>query len=177
MKNEINQMRQNHPELVVRDIMRWVKQLQSDNRAVPYPAVVRLILKNRGINKWLRNRRLIIQLKHRWKERIKEIELEAELIKSDAMVHYEYADVYVSNEEQKKHHIHQARNLLKKYHRLMGEMAGMVKCRQQLRAICHSPRDIEFGEDTDWPEHCNLPEDFPDMPNKMYFSREVEDGL
>lgn len=61
-KNTIWSSRQNHPELVVQDI----KEMFSLNEE--QCKQIRLILMNRGINKWLYARRLFIKLKHEVKE-------------------------------------------------------------------------------------------------------------
>ena len=167
IKLDINNMKQNHPELIVRDILRWVHYCIAKKKPA-HASMVRLILKYRGVNKWFRVRRLLIQLKVRWLDKIKELEEQADLIKIDAMAHYELSD-RLDDKAESVREIRKARRLIRKYHRMMGERQGVVKCRQQVRALCHSPRDIDFPYTLDFPENCKLPEDLPEIPNKRWF--------
>jgi len=127
----IDGFHQNHPELIVADLSVYAPSEK-----------VREVLKLRGVNKWLRVRRLLIALKHRWRERIVELE------------------------EQK-------RKLPKREQaELRGYIKALVDCRQQVRALCHSPRDVDFPPDPhDWGDSCRLPLDFPVRPDKWYFKR------
>lgn len=59
--DEIWNFRQNHPELVVQDIL---KAFQLPDSAAEK---IRNILMNRGVNKWLLARRMFIALKHTMK--------------------------------------------------------------------------------------------------------------
>ena len=59
-------IRQNNPELVVRDC---IKEFGLDEKQADR---LRLILLARGINKWLLARRMFIRLKHEVKDRLKE---------------------------------------------------------------------------------------------------------
>jgi hypothetical protein len=127
----IDQIAQNHPELVVNDLA----QHGID------PEIVRHVLKWCGINKWLRNRRLIIQLKERWKKQIRIDQIAAEKAKAEGR----YKD-YV---------IHTTR------------MNVLANCRQQVRAICHSARDVDFPQES-FGEICCLSADFPDRPKTRY---------
>lgn len=128
MKADINNFRQNHPELIVSDLSAFV---DGD--------VVRQVLKFRGINKWLRVRRLLIQLKSRWREQVKELEL-------------------------------QKRDLSgKDRHKMQGYIEAMTDCRQQIRALCHSQRDIDFPTNKhDFGASCQLPTNFPKRPHKRW---------
>jgi len=133
MKPDINNFRQNHPELIIDDLIGFVDS-----------PLLRQVLKYRGINKWLRVRRLLIQLKHRWKDDIKELQ------------------------EQKL--IYKKEHDLIKYYKLVGYVEAMIDCRQQIRALCHSPRDIDFPRDKhDFGIACELPSSFPKRPHKRWF--------
>jgi len=130
---DINNFRQNHPELIVRDLAKYI---DAD--------VVRHTLKFRGINKWLRVRRLLIQLKSRWREDIKALKDEKKIARlmGDS----------------------------KRFHRLQGATEMLIDCRQQVRALCHSPRDIDFPSNKhDFGINCMLPIDFPTRPHKRWF--------
>lgn len=135
MKKDINNMKQNHPELIVNDIM---------NKIVIRRDEVREILKNRGVNKWFRVRKLLIQLKHQWKYEIQGLEETKKLCEKGS----------------------------KEFYQLQGYVKALINCRQQVRALCHSPRDVDFPENTnDTGYMCILPVDFPDKPPKKYFYR------
>src|SRR6266566_3520257 len=134
LSGDINNLRQNHPELIVRDLADTVA-----------PEMVRQVLKERGVNKWLRVRRLLIQLKARWKDQIVATLLEMRTA-SDARREY-----------------------------LRGYRKALDDCRQQVRALCHSPRDVDWPTKMEWPESSTLPPDFPDHPNKRWFWR--HDGI
>jgi hypothetical protein len=132
---DINNCAQNHPELIIKDL-----QLIGDI----YSHDIRRILKYRGINKWLRVRRLLIQLKHRWKDEIKALEEKRKVAKSNGK--------YVLMAE------------------IKGRKEQLIDCRQQIRALCHSPRDIDFPlNPKDFGEICRLPKDFPARPHKRWF--------
>ena len=132
---DINNERQNHPELIVRDLQPYLP-----------PDLVRETLKRRGVNKWLRVRRLLIQLKSRWKEEVKALDI----AKAKAKVN------------------HDRENYLK----LVGYQACLINCRQQVRALCHSPRDIDFPESPhDFGTVCLLPDNFPVKPHKRWLWR------
>ena len=132
---DINNFRQNHPELVVRDLEEFAP-----------PNIVRHILKFRGINKWLRVRRLLIQLKSRWREQINELQGE----KAQAKAEGNY----------------------KTYYKLQGYIEALTDCRQQVRTLCHSPRDVDFPEKpSDFGAKCELPRDFPQRPHKRWLWR------
>jgi len=140
-------MRQNHPELVVRDIVAMLGGDMLFNEGD-----VRRILKNRGINKWLHVRRMLIELKHRWKEQINKLEDEKLLLKTYARL---------SSNPSLKH------KYLKKAHKLTGYVEALKDMRQQVRALCHSPRDIDFPESPrDYGE--GLPANFPLRPHKRF---------
>ena len=129
---DINNERQNHPELIVRDLQPYVS-----------PNLMRETLKRRGINKWLRVRRLLIQLKARWKEEIKEIDSQKAQAKGNGN--------------------------MKQYLKLVGYQDCLVNCRQQVRALCHSPRDIDFPKSPhDFGISCILPSNFPTKPHKRW---------
>jgi len=133
--DDINNFRQNHPELIAQDLAQYVNA-----------DIVRYTLKFRGINKWLRVRRLLIQLKTRWREDIKALEDEkqiARLIGDD-----------------------------KRFHKIQGAVEMLIDCRQQVRALCHSPRDVDFPQDKhDFGMSCVLPTSFPSRPHKRWFWR------
>ena len=131
----IDNMAQNHPELVVRDLKKYIPE-----------NVIRTVLKMRGINKWLRNRRLLIQLKDTWKKEIKVLQEQYE------------------KEKKGKHYRKAAECRIR--------MNTLADVRQQVRAICHSPRDVNFNiNSTSFTEVCNLPPDFPQRPSKNYFCK------
>lgn len=130
---DINNFEQNHPELIVQDLEAHVP-----------PEKIREILKYRGVNKWLRIRRLLIQLKHRWRDDFKDLEEEKKIAK-------ELGD-------------------FKRYHNLQGRVEMLIDCRQQIRALCHSPRDINFPLDKhNFGPLCDLPKNFPSRPHKKWF--------
>lgn len=132
---DINNYRQNHPELIVRDLKGMVDE-----------QYLRSILKYRGVNKWLRIRRLLIQLKTRWLDIIKSVHIARRLHKEEGN---EATAMY-----------------------LKGYEAAMTNCRQQIRALCHSPRDIDFPASiSSFGEICDLPKDFPLMPHKKWFHK------
>jgi hypothetical protein len=141
---DINNLRQNHPELIVRDLAPFV---DGD--------VVRQVLKYRGVNKWLTVRRLLIQLKERWREEIAACEAEKKLLRLTG---------------DREH-----------YWEMKGYVKALTDCRQQVRALCHSPRDVDFPINTDWGEAQALPTTFPKHPHKRWFLKrrstaEVADG-
>jgi hypothetical protein len=144
----IENMAQNHPELIVRDMC---------DKGTPFMAdSIREVLKNRGINKWLRNRRLVIQLKEKWKREIAYHQKLAELNKQIA-IKYD-PDSYAHMK-----YIH-------KYHEHRIKMNILSDCRAQLRSICHSRRDVDFPtESLDFGKDCKLPKDMPKRPRKTYF--------
>jgi len=129
---DINNFRQNHPELIVRDLECFVS-----------PSITRKVLKYRGINKWLRVRRLLIQLKSKWREDIKQ--LQKQKVEAKRTENY------------------------KEYYKLVGYVEALTDCRQQVRALCHSPRDVDFPLTIDFPMACELPNDFPCRPHKRWF--------
>ncbi len=129
---EINNMRQNHPDLVVQDLAGMVPS-----------HYVKTVLLMRGVNKWFMVRRYLIQLKHRWKAEIDRLYAEAQTFKEAGK--------------------------MRKYHRLMGRRAQLIECRQQVRALCHSPRFVDWtGKKV---KDIRLPEDFPVLPHKRWFYR------
>jgi len=129
---DINNFRQNHPELIVRDLEQYAS-----------PNVIRQVLKYRGINKWLRVRRLLIQLKAKWREDIKLLQIK----KAEAKKAGDF----------------------KSYYKLVGYVEAMTDCRQQVRALCHSPREVNFPTTTEFGLNCTLPADFPKRPHKRWF--------
>lgn len=131
MKPEIENYTQNHPELIVNDLKDVVDK-----------TTVRKILKYRGVNKWLCNRRLLIALKNRWKDEITELQVEHRQAKANGN------QVYAL--------------------KCKTRMNALMDVRQQVRAICHSPRDVDFPL-TNWGQECSLPEDFPRRPDTKYF--------
>ena len=132
MNEDINNYRQNHPTLIVRDLAPFCNE-----------AEVRRVLKFRGVNKWLTVRRLLIQLKCRWRDEIVQYEQE----KRVARMNGDYA----------------------RYLELKGYVKALTDCRQQVRALCHAPRDVDFPETTNWAECQELPLDFPKRPHKRWF--------
>jgi len=133
--DDINNFRQNHPELIVRDLAPFV---DAD--------IVRQVLKYRGINKWLTVRRLLIQLKGRWLEEIRACEAEKKRIRSEG---------------DREH-----------YWEMKGYVKALIDCRQQVRALCHSPRDVDFPLTTDWGYAQTLPTTFPKHPHKRWFDKQ-----
>ena len=130
-ENSIENFTQNHPELIVEDLSDVVDK-----------ETMRRVLKYRGVNKWLCNRRLLIALKNHWKEEITRLQKEYEQAKANG------------------NQVHALK--------LKTRMNTLMDVRQQVRAICHSPRDVEFPL-TDWGEDCKLPDDFPTRPDTKYF--------
>jgi len=127
---------QNNPQLVIDDLREYID-----------PKLVEASLMRRGVNKWLRVRRLLIQLKHRWLERIDFLEEEAQ--------HRKAAGKF-----------NQARTL-------RGRRAELIDCRQQVRSLCHSPRLFAWTALST--QDIRLPDDFPQRPHKRWFRQ--KDGL
>ena len=137
---DIDQMRQNHPELIVQDIK---AKLGGD------ADTIRAILKNRGVNKWFAVRRMLIQLKDRWKLDIRYYQHTLHKIKKGQQT-AEYKEIL----------------------KMRGYLQCLEDCRQQVRALCHSSRDVEFPTWThSWPEDSYLPTAFPQRPSKNWFRR------
>lgn len=141
-EDDINNWRQNHPELIVQDIG-FITGVDLD--------LIRRILKFRGVNKWFRVRRLLISLKHRWKDEIERVQKE----KAEARKKGDW----------------------QRYYFLKGYCEALIDCRQQVRALCHSPRDVDWPRTLKWREIkiCQLPAEFPRRPHKRWFWR--WDGL
>jgi len=133
MVEDINNYRQNHPELIVADLAQYVPEDK-----------IRFVLKYRGVNKWLRVRRLLIQLKHRWKQDIKDLQEEKQIAR-------------LMGDE-------------KRFYKIQGMVEMLTDCRQQVRALCHSPREIDFPLDKhDFGIDCLLSSEFPTRPHKRWF--------
>jgi hypothetical protein len=74
--------RQNHPELVVKDIRDFSSELELDNETVSALSIaVRLSLLCRGVNKWLKVRRDLIAYKKQLKHKIKVINITIPILK------------------------------------------------------------------------------------------------
>lgn len=129
---DIEMQRQNHPELIARDMAVY---------GIPKP-VTRLILKARGVNKWFRVRRLLIDLKQRWKRQITKLQAECRQAR-------------LSGQVWRASH-------------LRGRLEALTDCRQQVRALCHSPRDVDWPTSTEWPANAKLPADFPERPGREW---------
>ena len=137
MKN-IEQVKQNHPKLIVDQIKEKYPIINSNT--------IREILKFTGVNKWLKNRRYVIQLKEKWKKEIAELQL--------------YAQHYKDNGEYTK------------CIRAKERMNTLADCRQQLRSICHSNRETEFPTNNiSFRDIFKLPDNFPKRPNTNYLKR------
>lgn len=134
--SDLNNARQNHPELVVRDLAAL---------GVPQE-VVRRTLKWRGVNKWFAVRRLLITLKFRWKDRISAVQEEKRRAKWQGD--------------------------MKRYNQLVGYQRAYEECRQQVRALCHHTRDIDWPEDPRRrPQLSVLPTEMPARPGKRWLAR------
>jgi hypothetical protein len=121
--NSIYCKRQNHPELVARDL---------EELGVP-KEVTREILKQRGINKWLTVRRLLIQLKDRWKGEVRRCQV---LLSKGSLI----------------------RASVKHRQWVRGYLAACEDHRAQVRALCHADRDIDFPPCPNcWPIEAVLP--------------------
>lgn len=159
----LNHLRQNHPELIVRDVYAIVDALARHTRngewATEGAPLIRAILKNRGINKWLRVRRCIIQLKDLWKSRIWHMEREKRRLKAEMTRAFEHEDMksfaYFS----------------KRFYKLQGYCEALKDCRAQVRALTHSPRDVNFPTASvhHVPKQYDLTPAFPPRPTKRYF--------
>jgi hypothetical protein len=146
---DINNMRQNHPELVVKDIMAYFgTEKEEDAQAI------RRILKNRGINKWLRVRRFLIQLKAVWCRDIAQLEDDKQYLGA-ACASLQKTQPY-------------GRRVAKRLHYLRGYCEALKDCRQQVRALCHSPRDVDFPK-SGFGDVCKLPNNLPMRPHKRWF--------
>uniref|UniRef100_A0A6M3L4Y3 Uncharacterized protein n=1 Tax=viral metagenome TaxID=1070528 RepID=A0A6M3L4Y3_9ZZZZ len=138
----IHNEKQNHPELIVRDIE---NMLIRDELKYDDSRQIRDVLWNRGVYKWFYVRRLLIQLKERWLDKIHALMEEKKAAK-------EAGD-------------------FKRYHQLTGRIETLSDVRQQLRAICHLPRDVSFPVNLG---RIRLPEDFPDRPSRRFFQKDME---
>ena len=78
------------------------------------------VLLARGVCKWLRCRRDIIRAKHEWKGRITEIQAELQ----DGVTG-------------------------KRREQLRGELKALIRCREEVRAICHSNRWVLGTDEKD----------------------------
>ncbi len=161
---DINNMRQNHPELVVRDVVEYIAETLGgfqEFRCLSREEVakdMREILKNRGVNKWLHVRRLLIELKSRWRDALNDIQWSKKLARATATLAYSMKNYKALNKA------------VQRLYWLKGYEAAMQDMRQQVRALCHSPRDIDFPAD---PRQFGpgLPEDFPIRPHKRFLWR------
>jgi len=84
-ENDIWNEKQNHPELVVQDCK------EEFNLTEEQCEKLREILMRRGVNKWLRNRYLFINLKHRVKEMLKSYPIKS---KEYRLIHSIYAPMH-----------------------------------------------------------------------------------
>lgn len=119
MKEELNPLEanpdniwfyaQNKPSLIAKDLEKY---------GVPN-YITYSILIARGVFKWLGVRRLLIKLKHTWKDEL--VELHKELVTLRA----------VSNPP---HHVQQ------RIAEIRGEIKTYERCRKEVRALCHSER-------------------------------------
>jgi hypothetical protein len=134
--SDIDQMRQNHPELVVRDILSLAYNSHSSDDF--WETETRAVLKRRGVNKWLAVRRLLIQTKARWKKQLTYL--------------YRTLSFYRDCKDKEW---------------LRGYVRCLEDCRAQVRALCHSTRDVDFPTDPNkWPAAASLPVKFPTRPKK-----------
>ncbi len=152
MTEDTENMRQNHPELIVRDL------LNLPDYKLGSADELRHVLKYRGVNKWFRVRKLLIQLKERWKVQAQALEQEIKSLGAFAWL-YRDSDPKL------------ARKYRVRMYKAKGYRAALVDVRQQVRALTHSPRDVDFPtwHPRDFGEACKLPEDFPRHPHKRYF--------
>lgn len=158
MNTDIENARQNHPELVVRDIVDIVRgrTFLTDSRLEYLAECVRYVLKWRGINKWLRVRRLLIKLKERWLARIHHFDDERATAKARA---------------QETHHPKD----WARYNYLRGYCKALHECRAQVRALCHSSRDVDVPKHPGvWGPLDVLPINFPNLPDKRWLKRRDE---
>ncbi len=76
--------------------------------------ITRYVLLRRGFNKWINNRKKFIQLKEKYRKLIRE----------------KLQELAIAKKEKRYYHIA----------KLKGELKILVKTRQEIRKICHSPR-------------------------------------
>ena len=141
--------RQNHPELVCMDAQAelGLNDVQTQK--------LRDILMRRGINKWLFVRRMLITLKHQWRDQIQDLDDEVGLLKMIP----NFQDHKKENRKRKK------------INRLRERRNVPIQVRQQVRALCHSTRLVFWPRNPKvWPMHPALPSNFGcTKPNKRLF--------
>ena len=141
---DINQVRQNHPELVVRDIERFVDSVLFElGLFINIRPELRDVLKRRGVNKWLRVRRMLISLKDRWREQL-------------CVLHATMADAKAAKD-------------WRRYLVAKGRAEALADCRAQVRALCHSPRDFDWPTRCGDFSGTELPAGFPPRPKRNWF--------
>jgi uncharacterized glyoxalase superfamily metalloenzyme YdcJ len=127
-RSSIWSCRQNKPSYVVQDIMRDILLTFGAMPSMQYKSVrnhVYEILLQRGIFKWLAVRRDLIKLKNEWK---------AEITARQTEIASNKVAIRMCKGTAPARHA-AFRN---QYHR--GYMAAMTRCRQEVRAMCHSDR-------------------------------------
>ena len=144
----IDQIKQNHPELIVRDLV----------QAGLKPTFVRAVLKNRGVNKWFMVRRLLINIKDTWRNEITTLHKQTQQLKTKMQ--------NAKTPEERE-------SLNCAYNRLMGRLNTLHDCRAQIRALCMSKRDINWpNRPSNFGWICKLPWSFSKnpRPNKKFFA-------
>jgi hypothetical protein len=133
------------------------------------PEFARIVLKRRGINKWLTVRRLLIQVKARWKAKVRAAHAwltECRALRRGVPVvegQQLSGDAYVAG-----------KGWYTSYRRAWtrGYLAALEECRAQVRALLNMPRDVDFPDAASkWPAEAMLPATFPDNPQQNYFRR------
>lgn len=138
-KKRIYSEKQNYPELVVEDIIELMRpfigfavkgerleEAEEDMRNQIYA-----ILLKRGVNKWLFARKLIIRLKKKYQQKIKDL---TQILQEDKE-RYNSGDISqlydaLSNKE---------------YWKLKGELKAYMKIREELKLLCFTPRWIVWN--------------------------------
>lgn len=138
-KKIIYNEKQNYPELVVEDIIELIepltgflttqkqqKEVEDDLRNEIYA-----ILLNRGVNKWLFVRKLLIRLKKKYQQKIKNTTIILQHDK-DRYKSGDISSLYdaLSNKE---------------YWKLKGEMKAYTKIREELKLLCDTPRWVVWN--------------------------------
>lgn len=138
-KKTIYNEKQNYPELVVEDIIKLIEPfigfLEADEQQKEAEDDLRnqiyAILLKRGVSKWLFVRKLLIRLKKKYQQEIKN----TVIILQDAKNMYKSSDTSslcdgLSNKE---------------YWKLKGELKVYTKVREELKLLCDTPRWVVWN--------------------------------
>lgn len=133
-KKRIYSEKQNYPELVVEDIIELIRPFieflatnkQQEEAEEDMRNKIYAILLKRGVNKWLFVRKMLVRLKKKYQQKIKDI---TQTLQED-------------KERYKSGDIPQLYDSLsnKEYWKLKGELKAYMKIREELKLLCFTPR-------------------------------------